>query len=543
MKKPILLLLIFAQILRGPFLFGQVFLTNSNLPIVTVNTNGKVIVDDPKITADLRICQNPSGITRPMDSANIYFGKMGIEFRGSTSQFLSPKKPFAIELRDASGAGKDVSLFDGVKEADWALIAPYSDKTLMRDALTYHLARSFMAYAPKTTFCELMINNEYQGVYVLTETIKRKRLGISKLDSTALTGDDLTGGYILKIDKPTGNPTGVAAGFSSNYSDINAPNPTFYQFHYPKPEDIKTEQVTYIKSLIKEFEGVMKSPLATDEKNGYAKYFDVNSLVDFWIINELTHNVDGYRLSTYLHKDKNSINSKFKMGPVWDFNITLGNADYCDGGKYSGWASDFNKICPKDFWTIPFWWETLLEDKKFKKKIQTRWKELRQNKLKTSQIYAVIDSFNALLEKPQERNFTKWKILTTYVWPNPIINNTHVNEILYLKDWLNKRLRWMDDEIQSFNVAEHPINIRDVEIFPNPSVSSENVRFAYHLFIDADVELQLFNLSGQLISQQKITQLKGDNELTLKGNGIKGVFVYKLLRNGEVWRKGKLVKI
>jgi hypothetical protein len=117
------------------------------------------------------------------------------------------------------------------------------------------------------------------------------------------------------------------------------------------------------------------------------------------------------------------------------------------------------------------------------------------------------------------------------------------NYLASRKNWLNKRLRWMDDEIQTFNVAEHPINIADVEIFPNPSVSSENVRFAYHLFIDADVELQLFNVSGQLISQQKITQLKGDNELTLKGNGIKGVFVYKLLRNGEVWRKGKLVKI
>jgi hypothetical protein len=77
---------------------------------------------------------------------------------------------------------------------------------------------------------------------------------------------------------------------------------------------------------------------------------------------------------------------------------------------------------------------------------------------------------------------------------------------LLLKGWLNKRLRWMDDEIQSFNVAEHPINIADVEIFPNPSVSSENVRFAYHLFIDADVELQLFNMAGQLISQQKVAQ-------------------------------------
>jgi hypothetical protein len=543
MKKPLVLLLIFAQILRGGNLLAQVVLTESNLPIVTINTNGFAILDDPKITADLRIVQNPSGTTRPKDSANVYFGKIGIETRGSTSQLLSAKKPFSIELRDAAGNGKDVSLFGGTKEADWALIAPYSDKSLMRDALTYHLARTFMPYAPKTTFCELLVNDVYQGVYVLTENIKRKRLGIAKLDSTALTGDDLTGGYILKIDKTTGNPSGVSIGFTSEYYTGFTPTPTTYQYHYPKPEDIKPAQAAYIKKLVKEFETVMKSSQFNDDKNGYAKYFDVQSLIDFWIMNEITRNVDGYRLSTYLYKDKNSISPKLKMGPVWDFNIALGNADYCDGGKYFGWASDFNKVCQTDYWTIPFWWQTLLEDKKFKRQIQTRWKELRQNQLKTTRILAVIDSFNTILAKPQERNFKKWDILTKYVWPNPVINNTYGNEVLYLKDWLDRRLRWMDGEIQAFPVAEHPAKPTDIEIFPNPSVSTENVRFAYYLFVDAEVELQIFNELGQLVNQQKVQQLKGDNELQFKGNGQKGIFLYNLFRNGKILQKGKLVKI
>ncbi|MDZ7880870.1 MAG: CotH kinase family protein [Saprospiraceae bacterium] len=513
------------------------------MPIVTINTNGLAIPDDPKITADLRICQNPSGTTRPKDSATVYFGKIGIETRGSTSQQISPKKPFGIELRDARGNEKDVALFGGTKEADWALIAPYSDKTLMRDALAYHLASTFMPYAPKTTFCELLINDVYQGVYVLTETVKRKRLGIAKLDSTALSGDALTGGYILKIDKNTGNPTGTPIGFISDYYTGFTPTPTTYQFHYPKPEDIKPAQAAYIKTFVKEFETVMRSPQFNDDKNGYAKYFDVQSLVDFWIMNEITRNVDGYRLSTYLYKDKNSISPKLKMGPIWDFNIALGNADYCSGGNYYGWASNFNTVCPTDNWTIPFWWQILLEDKKFKRLIQTRWKALRQNQLKTTHVLAVIDSFNTILAKPQERNFKKWDILTKYVWPNSAVNNTYVNEILSLKTWLDRRLIWMDTEIQAFAVAEHPVKLTDIEIFPNPSLAYDNVRFAYYLFTDAEVELQVFNELGQLVSGQKVQQLKGDNELIFRGNGQKGVFMYNLLRNGKVVQKGKLVKI
>jgi hypothetical protein len=543
MKKTIALLLLFAHLLRGPTLLAQVVLTESNLPIITINTEGKAIPDDPKITADLRICQNPSGTTRPTDTANVYVGKMGIETRGSTSQSLSPKKPFSIELRDVMGNSKDVGFFGATKESDWALIAPYSDKTLLRDALTYHLARSFMPYAPKTFFCELNLNNAYQGVYVLTETIKRKRLGITKLDSTSLTGDALTGGYILKIDKSTGNTSGITAGFSSTYQEAGDAGPTFYQFHYPKPEDIKREQVTYIKSLVQEFERVMKGSDFNDDKNGYAKYFDVNSLIDFWIMNEITHNVDGYRLSTFLYKDKNSVSPKFKMGPVWDFNIAIGNANYCDGGNWTGWAYNFNKVCPLDYWKIPFWWKTLLEDKKFKRLIQARWKELRQDKLKTDRVIGVIDSFNTLLAKPQERNFKKWDILTTWVWPNAAVNNTYINEILGIKDWMTRRLRWMDGEIESFHIAEHPANILDLEIFPNPSVSSANVRFAYHLFVDTDVDVQIFDLSGRMVHQQKIKQLKGDHELAWQGGASTGFFIYKLFRDGKLWQKGKLVKI
>jgi hypothetical protein len=101
----------------------------------------------------------------------------------------------------------------------------------------------------------------------------------------------------------------------------------------------------------------------------------------------------------------------------------------------------------------------------------------------------------------------------------------------------------MDSEIQTFPTAEHPAKPTDIEVFPNPSVASENVRFAYYLFADAEVELQIFNELEQLINQQKVQQQKGDSELLFKGNGPKGVFLYNLFRNGKILQKGKLAKI
>ncbi len=520
---------------------AQVTLTDTNLPIIDIKTSGASIPDEPKITADMRFIFNSSGQTRVVDSANLYYGKIGIERRGSTSQSISLKKPYSIELRDAAGNDREVSFFGWTKIEDWALIAPYSDKTLMRDALTYQLAGSFMDYAPKTRFCELLLNGQYQGVYVLTENIKRKRLGISKLDSTILTGDALTGGYIVKIDKTTGEPGGISLGFSSQQTNSNGKITNFI-YDYPKPEDIKPAQVTYIKSLVREFEAVLKSDKFDSPTEGYAKYFDVQSLVDFFIMNELTRNVDGYRLSTYFYKDKNSVNSKFKMGPVWDFNIALGNADYCQGGETYGWAYKFNDVCPGDGWGIPFWWDKLMSDTIFKKKVKERWTQLRQNKLSNNTILGTVDSFSNVLSAAQNRNFRQWNILSIYVWPNKKVNGSYTGEVEYLKSWLSQRLIWLDGEISALRTSEPPKPAFDFSVFPNPTKDNGEVRFAYYLYYDAKMKLNIYNSSGQLVEQQEVTQMTGNNNLYWRDAASKGLFLYNLYLNGKLWNSGKLVK-
>ena len=188
---------------------GQAF-TESDLPIIMIQTGGKVITDEPKITADMKIMYNgPGKINKVTDPPLHYNGKIGIELRGSSSMDF-PKKPFGFETREDNGENRNVSLLGMPAENDWILNASYNDKTLMRDALAYLIAGKFMNYAPRVRHVELIINNQYQGVYILTEKIKRdkNRVDISDMDVNDNEGNALTGGYIFKIDKETGSNSG-----------------------------------------------------------------------------------------------------------------------------------------------------------------------------------------------------------------------------------------------------------------------------------------------------------------------------------------------
>src|SRR5688572_1076543 len=176
MIKEIKLQLILMFFTGIPFMVqGQESFTSSNLPIVVINTNGQTIVDDPKIVADMGIIHNAPGVRNHItDPFNNYNGKIGIEIRGSSSQMF-PKKQYGIELADVNGDGVEASLLDLPAEEDWILFAPYNDKSLMRDVLAYKLGRDQGRYAPRTKYCELVLNGEYMGIYVLIEKIKRDR--------------------------------------------------------------------------------------------------------------------------------------------------------------------------------------------------------------------------------------------------------------------------------------------------------------------------------------------------------------------------------
>jgi len=149
-----------------------------------------------------------------------------------------------------------------------------------------------------------------------------------------------------------------------------------------------------------------------------------------------------------MHKDKGE---KLKMGPIWDFNIAFGNVDYCDGNSTSGWAHNFNAICPNDFWLVPFWWNRFLEDPQFVIALQQRWNVLRSDILSTQTVLSRLEELKSNLQTKNtiDRNFGKWPILGKYIWPNAYIGDSYISEINYLQDWITERLAWLDESINT----------------------------------------------------------------------------------------------
>lgn len=339
MKYIFALQLVLATIIQFVFLpkaAAQVF-TESNLPVISIHTNGKAIQDEPKIEATMSVrYKGPGQVNKLSDQPTHFDGKIGIEFRGSSSQNF-PKKPYGFETRDEDGENLNVSLIGMPEENDWTLNATYNDKSLVRDALAYILAGEIMTYAPRVRHVELIINDAYQGVYMLIEKIKRdgNRVDISKLESDDNSGDAITGGYILKIDKESGSNSGE--GWFSPYTPFpGAWQKTLFQIEYPDVDDITEQQKSYIKQHITSLEAVLAGSDFDHPENGYRKWMDEQSIIDFIIMNELTKNPDAYRLSTFLYKHKDSKGGKIFFGPVWDFNLGFGNVDYCTQGDPKG---------------------------------------------------------------------------------------------------------------------------------------------------------------------------------------------------------------
>jgi len=418
-------------------------LPENKLPQVNINTNGGTIVDEPKIEAQMTITVN--------DEID-FDGKIGIEIRGSSSQAF-PKKQFGLEIWDETNDGIDASLLGFPEEEDWILYSPYSDKALIRNVLIYDLSRDIGRYASRVKFVDVSINGEYNGLYVLMEKLKRddNRIDISKLKPDEISGEDLTGGYILKLDKADGPDETLyteATSITSTYApnDANAGQHIYFLYDTPKAKDIVTEQKDYITNYMRGFEDALAGDNFADPDTGYAKYIDAPSFIDFFLLNELSNNVDGFRLSTWLVKDKNG---KLQMGPIWDFNLAFGNANYCGGGDADVWTYKFNSRCPGDFWQIPFWWDRLLQDPAFVAQLQVRWQELRDGPFSNAVVMSKINAYveRLTLAGAIQHNFEKWPVLGQYVWPNNFVGNSYSEEIDYLKDWINQRLNWLDNAI------------------------------------------------------------------------------------------------
>ena len=431
----------------------------------------------------MEIFDNGPGQLNQVSSSPTISTVAGVEYRGSTSQadfYFLPgyvKKPYGIELwTDSTGVkAKKMSLVQMPEESDWVLNASYNDRTFMRDFIAQSLAGKIGLLHSNAKFVELIINDEYRGVYILMEKIKqgKNRVPISDLYPTENAGDDVTGGYLLKIDKTSGSPSTT---WKSNYtSGISATQKCEFQIEYPQYGIITQQQLIYIRDYINNWEQKMMTQDMNDPKASFRDYMDVSSFVNYFILNEATRNVDGYRLSTYLYKDKESLGGKIKMGPAWDFNIAFGNADYLNGWKTDGFVYKAmeNDGGKNDYWQVPFWWNKLVQDASFRKALATRWKEVRATFLNMNSINATIDSAQVALKDPLTRNFQKFPLMGKKIWPNYYVGATLSDEVSWLKNWIQGRLVWLDAQMAVFDSPILAVREENTSstVFPNPSVS------------------------------------------------------------------------
>lgn len=537
MKIVLLYFLIFFQI--NTFI-SQVNFTDSNLPIVVITTQaGESINDISRIICDMGVIDNLGGARNYLtDPFNNYNDKISIEIRGSTSQQY-PKKSYGFETQNILGENNNVPLLGLPPENDWILYGPYPDKTLLRNVLTFDLSRKFGHYASNYRFCELLINGEYLGVYILLERIKRdqNRVNIANVLPQDTSGIELTGGYIVKVDKPTGE---VGYSWNSGYN-----NEVKFQFHDPEFDELNPIQASYMENFISEFEDAIWGAQFDDPLLGYQAYIETNSFYDFFILQELGRTVDGYRSSSFLYKDKSSgsWNGKLTAGPMWDFNLSYGNADYCDADLTSGWQYNFDEIC--DFTSaIPFWWEKLLTSSSYQNGLKCRWEELRQGPLHTDSVNYFIDSLASYLEESRIRNFQKWPIIGVYVNWNAFVGNTYDEDLNFLKSYIELRSLWIDNNLGGMcdlsvnQIVPQPIYHK---IWPNPI--SDQGYIGFTLFNEGEITLEIMDVSGRIVHAINFGDKKPgeyaqflDLEFFSDGN-----YIYILKNSGLQIGSGKLI--
>jgi CotH protein/chitobiase/beta-hexosaminidase-like protein/lamin tail-like protein len=410
----------------------------SDLPIVVVDTFRRAIYESNYSPAYSIFIEGSQTDRASLTDLPQYAGRSGYRVRGTSSSNF-PKKQYKFETWDESNQDKNVSLLGLPAESDWILQGPYSDKSLMRNHLTYQWAREMGDYATRTRFVEVFLNtgggavteSDYVGVYMVMESITRdaERVDIAELDPSDSSEPEITGGYILEKTADNRRPVDPNQYFQSDYN-------YYFTYQDPKYDELTSVQKAYIEDYVEDFEAALNGANFADPETGYAAYIDVDSFIDYELLSQLTRNNDAWFDSIYLHKDREG---KLALGPVWDFNIALGNINYNDNWYTNGWLS-------MRTWG---WFGRLFDDPAFAQRWMDRWGELREGILSTSKIHQDIDDTASILAESADRNFDRWNILGSYVWPNAdgyTSRTTYQSEVDYLKDWVEDRAAWIDSQ-------------------------------------------------------------------------------------------------
>ncbi len=529
------------SILFAFFVLGIIFpislqaqLTSTNLPIVIVTTPASV--NGTQQQGTLSIIDNASGVNLVTDPPT-YTGMIGINWRGTTAY---PKYNYNVETWSTPGNNINVSLMGMPAENDWVLMSSYTDRSLIRSTFSYKLFEGFLRYSPRMRHCELIVNNQYQGVYLFGEKIKRDigRLDIATLNVIDNFGDELTGGYILKIDNGNGQ------GWTSQYTPPYATNQTMtFQYEYPDPSDITPAQKNYIKAYVDSFELSLNNANFQDTSIGWRKYGAIGGFIDYMIIQELSRNYDAYRQNVYMYKDKLK---KLRPSPLWNMELAWRNTADCNSAVDTGFTWNLGGACPNETKLAPFWWSKLNTDTAFVRELKCTYSNYRKpgQPLDTTKIFFLVDSMAATLiaQGAVLRNFTQWPI-----WGVPIVNEpapmptTYGQEIANFKTFIRNRLAWLDTKWTLNGGCPFPTAVADqpmeqlISVYPIPTQHEVNIVLSD--FKARSLQVALCNLQGQVLKQETMQLARHTLSLRDLAPGIYMVRITDAKTNQQFIRK------
>ena len=358
-------------------------------------------------------------------SSGDYEGSGSIKGRGNTS-WGQPKKPYSIKLSSKA------SLLDIPKTKKYAIIPSYSDPSLLRNLLTYkaNLMLSGIDYVPRCEFVEVYLNGTYNGVYILVERVS---IESNKIDIEEASAEDLTGGYLIEKDIDGKIDYDADQWFNCPYWANQSRD--YFVLKEPEPDDeeLKEQMLSYLTGYMQSVHNAIMGTSGED----YTRYVDVDSWVDFIIVQELAKNIDG-NLKTSCYMIKMSQDDHLYLTAPWDFDLAYGNPattwnnadhthnDYYDCPNATG-ISDFmtiNSSCP--------WFDHLYDDhEEFRAALMERYAEYRNTMIPA--MLAMIDEEAAYISAAMPRDEAKWGV-------------RFESGVSALRDWLTGRIGWLDSQ-------------------------------------------------------------------------------------------------
>lgn len=403
------------------------------VPVIRINTeNGAPVVDKKNYIKGTVVIEDPAGMYWDTPRLELKMTKDGIRGRGNSTWDM-PKKPYKMKF------DSKVSIFGLGEDKEWVILANYADKTLLRNVVAMKLSEIVgMPWTPAMLPVEVYLNGSYLGCYTFSEhkKVSEHRVDLDIVGESDNSGDAVTGDYYMEIEQNQDETT----CFYTQVCGI--------PMMFSEPEVPTAAQLQYVKEYFRQAETALRSSNFTDPDTGWQKYIDIETFAKAYLVNELTKNIDGnMRKSSFITKKKND---KFQMYHLWDYDLALGNCNYLDDefgasdGPEGWFIKDYTWARYSPLGYHYQWFTILTKDPAFCAKVKEIW-NTHYDELKN--IPGFIDQMAAYMKDAQKRNFEKWNILNTHVWPNVVVTGSYQGEIDYLKSFYSSRFNWLDGRI------------------------------------------------------------------------------------------------